>query len=54
MPTDRNLLTRERVEHALRLCHTPTKAAAMLGVGPQAIYRACRRWGIAFKRTRSW
>jgi len=49
MFADRNTLTRERVEHAMRLCRTAAKAAQMLGAHRVSVSKACKRYGIPLR-----
>lgn len=45
-------LTRERLEHAMRLCRTVAKAAQMLGAHRVSVSKACKRYGIPCKLKR--
>ena len=49
MSTDRNILTRERLQHAMRLCRTAAKAAQMLGAHRVSVSKACKRYGIPLR-----
>ena len=39
-------LTKDRLEHAARLCRSTRQAANMLGVSPGSFLRACKREGV--------
>ena len=46
--TARNVLSRERMERAVRVYNSTRHAAEALGVHQESIARACRRYGLSF------